>query len=1829
MYLFSCIVNLFINSINMWINRLLAVSTLAVGLEYGHGIKNYLKTGNFNFILQAYVKQMSSLSAQLAGIKANNNATILDKSKRRKIHSVSLVYDAREAATQDFESIYYDCLEAFNEMQSVDNRFSAFSKSLFSETSIRFDRMSQNSDQSAALNSAIEQFLMLIAGYLHLNPAFRALEWLVRRFHIQIHNTESLLMATLPWHESPEFVRILDIISVNNLPPVFQFLSGAKSNMQGPSRAALVRVLARDNQLFNAFNAFELSVIRHGCTYNRQLVFWSSLDIMLAMVYKEQGEYHEATDKMLPIVSDVIACSNRPQAQIASYMILATIVSNFPISQEIIDAAIASIVANWTSESSRYGLVCVSLLCASYTDRSNSQSPISPFSASTLTSLVTTFGSTRELVNEIIGSYQQQSAINIGALANKLIISVLLHRSSEFPQILPLVEVASKASSDSKLSKVVVSQVAEFALSSGPFEGKLNAALVEFIEKCGETLSNSQIDRLEIALQSSISIQRSQEADSEPNTMEVETDDASAKAEPASNVDINSILEEASNMDQSTRRNFTDAPLPQSDRHAQLWVKAASSGQARLDELRQVARVSPEAQLSFVLAIAIGPWPSVARAMAVRVAAATVTAVLQNDPSAADYQALLPFVLFLLSDRERRVRKEASQLLNSLMLMKPTSKSTKYDEFEGKNIAWLAKNDSMHIIKKLTESAEECVMDPEFVVQAARQAGKAAWCEFLVSNALHTRLPQILWITLRCLAHFKGVTKQLAPLLSQWNTHDTRLLWEQLCKDAKFPLSGVERSLISALRSNEPCGIEFLLNGMKSSQNDVNFANLAGEQLVSIWNEVLRDDTKERVAEELVDLAIDPSLDYDPREVLSEIQPFSANLFSKLLTSSASSTSNNKQSQLFSESSKRRRRRSSSTVQIRDGPQRVVAAAAERHLRRTTLILELIEKNTNQLDNGVAKLLATLFDILEELMALGEGSQLPVLYTEELLAGCMIGLVENLKAHNCSSRELNSLKVSTLVSCIRTSSSPQVQNRLLLLVAALATLCPDAVLHGVMPIFTFMGANTVRLDNDFSAHVIQQTIEQVIPALVAAGDKHEEIEMALLSFVAAFPHIPRHRRNSLFGALIKTLGPEQSLYKLLLLLGQRFAESSSTRRSVDAKALVYFATPFLRSFSASEQLHAMNSYVQFVKNANSDTPPSENDEGRFGLLKIRDALQSSSYSLSLRNNLYEFLARTAGEPEPIAGTQPLRITVSNTISSSSKDWSLLTDIIGALLDEIRLHNSEIPGADDLLVGVLELLPITRFVHVVLPLTGSSNLQVLQLISKKFDYEPIDDAESTEAARATLNHLVGVISASPTSFVIDTAESIIARFGAQLRDVETELLEQLVGQNGLLNSDRDVELSAITAINTICRHLGAAMYGFFARFFPVLCSQVKSIQNSSNSSNDDADVMKDDSDSEEESDKDTDLQVAVFALFAGLVRQMPRFMAPEAPTMLELVLASPVPANPRHLTLSVLQDKLDPRTMLTGLCHSWTAAVRGGISGITLFFTFLDYAIENIDRRELASEMSTLSSLVISCLGTRQQQYEQEKKLESQDRPHNDLPNQVEARINDCILTAFMRLNDRVVRPQFRKIVQWGFDSPSEEKQIAVLKFVLCVFDRLKSVVTNYAGYLLDDICGLLDHTLTTGSSNAVVRKLLFQILTVSFTYDQDDFWQSPARFDRVCDTLLSQLTVEPQTHGSLVVKSITALAFASSVQHRKRINDDLAQLLSGDASVSQKIWTIKVFSSLYRKLGEAWMVNLPQLVPIIAELLDDEEESVELETRRSLVPVIEGVLGESLDKYLA
>jgi U3 small nucleolar RNA-associated protein 10 len=174
-------------------------------------------------------------------------------------------------------------------------------------------------------------------------------------------------------------------------------------------------------------------------------------------------------------------------------------------------------------------------------------------------------------------------------------------------------------------------------------------------------------------------------------------------------------------------------------------------------------------------------------------------------------------------------------------------------------------------------------------------------------------------------------------------------------------------------------------------------------------------------------------------------------------------------------------------------------------------------------------------------------------------------------------------------------------------------------------------------------------------------------------------------------------------------------------------------------------------------------------------------------------------------------------------------------------------------------------------------------------------------------------------------------------------------------------------------------------------------------------------------------------------------------------------------------------------------------------------------------------------------------------------------------------------------------------------------------------VTSYSSYILELAAELLTTAEPTTSEG---RQLLISILTAleeSFTHDQDDFWQSPSHFTPIASplvALLSQINSPPLTES--LITAITALASAtSSAEEHRELNTAMLKLMRSDDAAT-RVNAVQVERRLTEKLGEEWLVMVPEMLPFVAELLEDDDENVERESR-AWVRRIEEVLGESLE----
>lgn len=135
----------------------------------------------------------SSLTTQLSQIAATSTRQ-LDLKAQKVRHSESLIFDKKVAGSQDFDTVFQICLEGFQELCALDHRFSVFQRTIFSDQSKSEDRGQMTAAQNKELDTVLESFLALVGGRLLLNPAVKAVDWLIRRFrYVEVTNPRTYL----------------------------------------------------------------------------------------------------------------------------------------------------------------------------------------------------------------------------------------------------------------------------------------------------------------------------------------------------------------------------------------------------------------------------------------------------------------------------------------------------------------------------------------------------------------------------------------------------------------------------------------------------------------------------------------------------------------------------------------------------------------------------------------------------------------------------------------------------------------------------------------------------------------------------------------------------------------------------------------------------------------------------------------------------------------------------------------------------------------------------------------------------------------------------------------------------------------------------------------------------------------------------------------------------------------------------------------------------------------------------------------------------------------------------------------------------------------------------------------------------------------------------------------------------------------------------------------------------------------------------------------------------------------------------------------------------
>ena len=1715
----------------------------------------------------------TALQQQLAQIAANSTHQ-LDLKAQKARHSKSLLFEPRDAAGQSFETIYQICCEGFEELCMLDARFGAYSRNIFSEQSRDEDRTQMTAKENEELDKTLESFLGLVGGRLLLKPAMKAVEWLVRRFRVQEYNAEATLLTFLPYHTSHIFPTLLSIMP-DQLPPAFRFLQPYKASLQSPPRHAVLTAAITNYGFFSAFSQYALRVAKARQHSAILLGFWASITAqavngMIDTTRSGRDNVRRQREedlllRVLPVLQSALSIKGVPELYLGASMVMTILATKASLDDRVLDAMMEAIVTAWTQQTVEDGLTCLAVLA-----EEKSEAAVPKVVA--------------KAVQGADGSMRMLADLSERHRTDKLVIGLARSGvdSESSPELLGLLQqLATRKDVD------MADLLPQLALQSADDQLIDGTALNEEAKDIDEEPGQAAQDELEVRLTglSKLSAKHPSLLDSHNNELFR---------------DYLVLFHWAAQSDERLEMLFEKLPFKREN-----WTMDCTF-------------------LSFLARVWTTCQHVLARAKALESAAALIkTKVAETN---IDMQMLLPYLIAALTDPSQRVRRAAAVSIKDIEgLYSETAKTavvwaekticgTRTKEVH----ALTSQNAQAFVQLALLPILEDCVLDADFAVRAIADALKgsdgaigketkglkgsirAEACTWLASHICATPAPRVQLRLLEVInrsgkAASDARRKLLAPFAKDWASTPT--------VGNEYKEKDLDRAVLGALTHRSPDELTTLQDIAAGSSTVEELRSIAFERLRHIYP-VLKEQAQISTADWLLDLALSDNehVSADALETLRNLD-YTTEVLVHLVHALPNA------SDLQDQPSSAKKRRTSKSDPPHPRP--LDTAAVQAALKRVTLVLELVEgakpEKRPQLLKGLFHLLSELHHYKTML-----GSQL--VYVQGLLLNCLLAVVDGLKA-NPSTAEIDRtvIRADLIVETVRMTSSTQVHNTALLVISGLATWAPELVLHSVMPLFTFMSTTLLRQSDEYSAHVTDQTVARIVPPL-AASLKRRGKDLAsgaselLLSFTAAFEHIPLHRRADLFQHLVQTLGPEESLFAVVAMLVERY--------STDDR-LQPFVGELMNHFAVATQMRALQQYLDLIFDA---LKPKRTLSNVILGLGEKDAAEVED---SIDNLLQAF----AG----LLSNKFLRKRIAQEFDLPF-EAAALRSIYSRLLEQTMLLNRQVSTNEDLarttanvLSALLGLTPTKDFIESSAQLMQIGSNETRQQVFRALEARVVQAKRGDASLQQTFlevlpNCCVFIAPEQPVAVrhaAINCLDQIVEKYGKRDRGAVLDAAKTITGPAALGSDDISLRVGSAFCLASMVEVLGD-------EFIPILPSTILTALEYLQAA-------------VTQPSQTPRLVVALFALLTTVLDHLPYMYSSEylqpslvlAGRIAEGVQASAndLAAVSRFCTLAA--DKAAVEIVLSSIDSTFTEVTALGPAAATQHLDTFRRALKLQGKASLATLQPAISNVLLQAFDFR--------RVHTAGGEGQDDYAAVFELVNEVAMGLVLKLDDKTFRPFFAKFVEWATSGlPKRDvaglvlRATSLFRFTHLFFEQLKSVITGYSSYIMEPAAGWLSSLALTTDADRVLLSAVLQTLSSSFRHDQDGFWQSPDHFDAIIEPLMAQIS---KAHTISVIEDIIpaiaelASAVSASNEQLKSINSFLLRYMRHeDAAV--RLAAVKAERTLTDKLGLDWMTLLPEILPFIAELQEDDDRAVEIETLRWR-PQIEAITGEGIESMLA
>ncbi|KAJ3340120.1 hypothetical protein HDU93_007345 [Gonapodya sp. JEL0774] len=881
---------------------------------------------------------------------------------------------------------------------------------------------------------------------------------------------------------------------------------------------------------------------------------------------------------------------------------------------------------------------------------------------------------------------------------------------------------------------------------------------------------------------------------------------------------------------------------------------------------------------------------------------------------------------------------------------------------------------------------------------------------------------------------------------------------------------------------------------------------------------------------------------------------------------------------------------------------------------------------------------AALFGILAALtVSKSQQFSISIEYCRQLCLSAIYRLTDSLLPGRADD------EVSPVFVMAAVTDNPQTHSVALLLVARLAQLNPQRIFNIVMPAFTYFGTNLVRQDDDYSFYVIHKTIETVLPGL---GDGQEEqgsnsdeiifkLKPILKVFIDNLVFVPKHRRLRLFVLLISSLGAPKFLEPTLTLLLERYtlmwnanAKEKALVRNSSQEDLLEFGLSLVAEFDIRIQLR----------------PKSEEEMEALPALLFDTRTHDDKDYREFRNLVTNFVSKLISDKSFVS-----QLAAANKPSKGSQpeldpDIMKLIEVLLKITANVERHVSSFrdrdggalagfwKGISKASIGLLDkahrLLSPTSFLKVVSSLVRHENSAIrrkaMSLVGEQLAADELRFSNaSTKVLREVLEEVLKTIQVEGVSdddAVVNKQVALICftKMAQKMakRDPDTFLaaIPSIIGPGALSWPNEQVSASAMVAVAAVTQEIGARILPFLSKYLPVIMTALQNML-----------------DAESTSSAASVAQLSALGSLIVTVNAVPRFVSPYLQDLVQCSLHKSVVGNKAHaqvrskaieLRKAVAKEVLS-RVVIPVLCGQWKYVVGNGTEACVALFDFVESAIATIPNDELDGFIRPLFKYFLVAFDTRNS-FKDWSEIEI---------DRVEGRSLSAFVAFSLRLNESQFRPLYLKIVQWATDNQPNtgNRQLFFFRMVNELLANLQGIFVPFFGYALEPALATLESYKSSKRMPDTLWTYVVGSMEKTFLYDSNEV------FDRVMQPLVDQLdftsdsgdtedayTARVATH---LIPAIAQLSVVASGELFWKALNNSVLLKTRSTYPSVRIAAVRTVQQFYARHGEEFLDLLGETVPFLAELLEDEDDSVE-KVCREVCKSIEDILGEDLTEYM-